>query len=90
MRAAVLQSYVTSGTRLPRPPGTFILPVLHPASFFRNQVLAFTGVEDWKKAVRVQRDGPTIVHPPIEEWQWRPTLQDVERYFAAMKRRAVK
>src|SRR5689334_5797868 len=67
-----------------RPPGTFILPMLHPATFFRNQTLAFTGVEDWKKAVRVQREGPTVVHPPIEEWQWRPTQENVEGYFDRM------
>lgn len=67
-----------------RPNGTFILPMLHPASFFRNQTYSFAGVEDWKKAVRIQREGPTIIHPPIEEWQWRPTLDDVETYFVTM------
>lgn len=69
-----------------RPHGTFILPMLHPASFFRNQTLAFTGVEGWRKAVRIQREGPTIVHPPIEEWQWRPTLANVEWYLRGVTR----
>jgi hypothetical protein len=69
-----------------RPPGTYILPMLHPATFFRNQTYAFTGVADWEKAVRVQRDGPTIVHPPIEEWQWRPTLLHVQKYMTNMMR----
>ncbi len=69
-----------------RPPGTFILPMLHPATFFRNQTLAFTGVADWEKAVRVQREGPTIVHPPIEEWQWRPTLLHLQKYMTNMMR----
>lgn len=64
-----------------RPDGTYILPILHAASFFRDQSLAFTGVADWQKAVRIQREGPTIIHPPFEEWQWRPTLKDVESYF---------
>lgn len=64
-----------------RPPGTYILPMLHPASFFKNQVMAFAGIEDWKKAVRVQREGPTLVHPVIEEWQWRPSVTDVRAYF---------
>lgn len=67
-----------------RPNGTYILAMLHPASFFRSQTLSFCGVEDWRKAVRIQREGPTIVHPPIEEWQWRPTLTDVEEYFMHM------
>lgn len=67
-----------------RPNGTFILPMLHPASFFRNQTMAFAGVEDWRKAVRIQREGPTIIHPPLEEWQWRPSLADLEEYLMHM------
>lgn len=67
-----------------RPPGTFILPMLHPASFFRNQTMQFTAVSDWEKAVRIQKEGPTIVHPPFEDWQWRPTLGNVIAYFAHM------
>lgn len=69
-----------------RPPGTFILPVLHAASFFRDQTLQFTGVKDWEKAVRIQKEGPTIVHPPIETWQWAPSLRDVLDYFDRMAR----
>jgi len=67
-----------------RPSGTYIIPAIHPASFFRNQTLAFTGIEDWKKAVRVQREGATLIHPPIERWQWEPKLCDVTRYFDTM------
>lgn len=58
--------------------------MLHPASFFRSQTLSFCGVEDWRKAVRIQREGPTIIHPPIDHWQWEPTLTDVEEYFMHM------
>lgn len=64
-----------------RPNGTYILPVLHPASYFRNQTMRFTGDVDWEKAVRIQREGPTLVHPPIERWQWEPSLEDVQLYF---------
>lgn len=67
-----------------RPPGTFILPMQHPASFFRNQTMAFTAVLDWQKAVRIQKEGPSVIHQPFEEWQWRPTVADVERYFQRM------
>lgn len=67
-----------------RPTGTFILPIIHPAKFFRNQVNQFTGVLDWERALRIQREGPTIVHPPFEDWQWRPTLENVDHYFSTM------
>lgn len=69
-----------------RPKGTYVLPVLHAASFFRDNTLAFTGVKDWEKAVRIQKEGPTIVHPPIEEWQWRPDLRHCDDYFRHMLR----
>lgn len=55
--------------------------MLDPESFFKSQTMAFTGEEDWKKAVRIQREGPTLIHQPIEEWQWRPRLSDVETYL---------
>lgn len=67
-----------------RPPGTFILPVIHPASFFRNQTNQFTAVEDWKKAVRIQKEGPSVTHLLFEDWQWRPTLGNVIAYFAGI------
>lgn len=67
-----------------RPPGTFILPIIHPAKFFRNQVNQFTGVLDWERAVRIQKEGPSIVHPPFEDWQWHPTLEVLANYFDSM------
>lgn len=69
-----------------RQPGTFIIPMVHPAAFFRNQTNQFTAVLDWEKAVRIQKEGPTIVHPPFEEWQWRPDVTRVEWYFERMLR----
>jgi len=67
-----------------RPPGTFILPMCHPAKFFRSQTNQFTAELDWEKAIRIQKEGPTIVHPPFEDWQWRPTVDHVESYFSSM------
>ncbi len=67
-----------------RSPGTYILPIIHPAAFFRSQVNAFTAVEDWRKAVRIQKEGPSVIHPPFEDYQWRPSLADVDTYFSAM------
>ena len=46
--------------------------------------MAFAAAADWDKSVRIQREGPTIVHPPIEEWQWRPSRSDVAAYFDNM------
>jgi len=67
-----------------RPAGTYILPMMHPASFFKNQTMQFTASLDWKRAVRIQKEGPTNVHQPIEEWQWRPTYDDVATYIGRM------
>lgn len=67
-----------------RPPGTFIAPHLHPASLFRNATMTFACIEDWKKSARIQKEGRTIVPPPLETWQWLPKLYDVERYFGEM------
>lgn len=64
-----------------RPPGLFIVPTIHPARFFRDATLAFAAVQDWKKAVRVQREGVTRVHRPIEPWQWHPSLTEVRGFF---------
>lgn len=64
-----------------RPPGTFIVPMTDPSKFFKNQTMQFTGVLDWQKAVRIQKEGPSVIHPPFEEWQWRPTITDVQEYF---------
>ena len=60
-----------------RPSGTLVLPMLNPNQFFSSSVLSFTAAEDWKKAIRIQRDGPTRVPLPMEEWQWRPTVNQV-------------
>jgi len=68
-----------------RPPGTFIVPTLLPTSLFANQTLAFAVQADWEKAARIQREGPTRVPLPIEEWQWMPALYHVQNYFGSMK-----
>ena len=67
-----------------RPPGAFIAPHLHPAALFRNATLTHASIEDWKKSARIQREGRTIVPPPLEPWQWLPKLYHVERYFGEM------
>lgn len=67
-----------------RPSGTFVIPMTHPSKFFRNQTNQFTALLDWEKAVRIQKEGPTIVHPPFEDWQWRPTFTNLEWYFRSM------
>lgn len=67
-----------------RPEGTLIVPMLNPNQFFSSSTLSFTAAEDWKKALRIQRDGPTKVPPPFEDWQWMPTLEDVRTYFETM------
>lgn len=72
-----------------RPPGTYVLPGIHPARFFRDATLAFTGVEGWRKAVRIQRGGPTRIPPALEDWQWRPTVANVVDWFAALRGPAV-
>jgi hypothetical protein len=58
--------------------------MLNPNQFFSSSVLSFTAAEDWKKAIRIQRDGPTRVPLPMEEWQWRPSVHDVKSYFWRM------
>jgi len=73
---------------MPRAPGTYILPLLHPASFFRSQTMQFTSLLDWQKAVRIQKEGPSVIHQPIEDWQWRPTLSNLEWYFRGITRHA--
>jgi hypothetical protein len=70
---------------LARPGGLFVVPTIHPARFFRDATMAFAASEDWKKAVRVQAEGPTRVHLPIERWQWEPTLADARRCFRGIK-----
>ena len=67
-----------------RPPGTYLLPIHDPKSVFTNQTYAFAMHEDWKKAARIQREGPTRIPPPLERWQWLPTVENVRRYFSAM------
>ena len=67
-----------------RPSGTLILPMLNPNQFFSSSVLSFTASEDWKKALRIQRGGQLRVPLPMDEWQWRPTVQCVQEYFDAM------
>jgi len=69
-----------------RPAGTFLVPTLHPAYLFRSPTYAFAALEDWKKAVRIQREGPTILPPVIEEWQWKPTWEDVLAFFTRARR----
>lgn len=66
-----------------RPPGTFIVGTVHPARLFRDQTLQFACFADWQKAARVQREGPSVVPPPVEEWQWMPSVGDVCGYMAA-------
>jgi len=46
--------------------------------------MGFVVQSDWMKAGRIQREGPTRVPLAIEEWQWRPSLNDVETYFSRM------
>lgn len=75
-----IESY--RGTVVEDRPGIFHLPTIHPAKLFRNQTLQFACVEDWKKAARVQQEGPTRVPPPFEEWQWMPTLQHVTEFLS--------
>lgn len=65
-----------------RPPGPILLPMLHPAYLFRSPTYAFAAQEDWKKAVRLQHEGPSIIPPPYEEWQWAPAQSHVEEYPA--------
>lgn len=48
--------------------------------------MAFSAIEDWAKAARVQREGVTLVPPPIEEWQWRPSLATVAAYLWSCER----
>lgn len=64
-----------------RLPGTYQLVVEHPAKFFRNSTMRFAAQEDWKKAARIQREGVTLVPPPIERWQWEPRITHVRRWF---------
>lgn len=66
-----------------RPPGTFIVPTLLPTALFANQAMAFAVQADWAKAARIQLEGPTRVPLPVEEWQWRPLIRDVDRYLTA-------
>ena len=68
-----------------RPPGTFILPMVHPAKYFRNQTNQFTALLDWQKAVRIQKEGPTLVHLPFEDWQWQPSYDHVAAYLEEMR-----
>lgn len=63
-----------------RLPGPYQLVVEHPAKFFRNSTMRFAAQEDWKKAARIQREGCTLVPPPVERWQWEPTLEDVREW----------
>lgn len=67
-----------------RPHGTFLLPIHDPKSVFTNQTYAFAMHEDWRKAGRIQREGPTRIPPPVERWQWMPTLSDVRHFFEVM------
>jgi hypothetical protein len=64
-----------------RPPGTYLLPIHDPKSVFTNQTYAFAMHEDWKKAARIQREGPTRIPPPFEAWQWKPTVDHVRAYL---------
>lgn len=69
---------------MPRLPGTYQLVVEHPAKFFRNSTMRFAAQEDWKKAARIQREGVTLVPPPIERWQWAPTFEQAVEYLMLM------
>jgi hypothetical protein len=64
-----------------RPHGTYLLPVIHPAALQRRQTMEFATAWDWKKAARIQREGATIVPPPLMEWQTHPTLESVMQWF---------
>lgn len=67
-----------------RPPGTYVVPTLLPINVAIDSRMGFVVQSDWAKAGRVQCEGPTRVPLPIQEWQWRPSLDDVEAFFAAM------
>jgi len=62
-----------------------MIPMLHCSYLFRTPTYAFAALNDWKKAVRIQREGPTILPPPINKWQWEPNIDDVRDYFRAMQ-----
>lgn len=64
-----------------RPLGTFILPIINPAAFFRDQSLAFTGPADWAKAVRLQQEGRTYVPPMFPREACFPSFEHVVDYF---------
>ncbi len=68
-----------------RPRGTYLMPTLHPAYLFRSPTYAFAAQEDWKKAVRLQREGQTIVPPPVQEWQWKPMWEQVLEFFTTAR-----
>lgn len=67
-----------------RPAGTYLLPVHHPVSVFKNQTYAFSMLSDWVKAARVQREGASRIPLPFEHWQWNPNVYNVERYFGEL------
>ena len=67
-----------------RPLGTYLLPIHDPKSVFTNQTYSFAMHEDWKKAARIQREGPTRIPPPVDRWQWMPTVEDVRGWFSGM------
>lgn len=68
-----------------RPKGTFLIPIHDPKSVFTNQTYAFSMREDWRKAARIQREGPTRIPPTVQPWQWRPTVADVETWFRMLE-----
>lgn len=45
--------------------------------------MRFAAMEDWKKAERIQREGCTLVPPPIMRWQWEPLYQNVRDWLHA-------
>lgn len=59
----------------------WLVPTLHPAGLYRDPTLQFAMHEDLRKAVRVQKEGPTRVPPTIQEWQWMPDLEQVGKWL---------
>lgn len=60
-----------------------LIPTVHPAAVLRDQTMQFALEEDLKKAVRVQREGATVVPPPIMDWQWKPTRDEVRAWLVS-------
>lgn len=58
-----------------------IIPTYHPAKLLRDQKMSFAVLNDIKKAVHVQKEGPTIVMPHVPPERLTPLVDTVRAFF---------